>query len=81
MVRRSHLRLIRYHGKLLRTLVNTRGGARTCLPGSLRVTVSDDSKHPMARRLHALGLQNVKPILVFHSHALQLRLNAGAVLP
>ena len=71
----------RHNGKLLRTLVNTRGGARACLPGSLRVTVSDNSTHPMAKRLHALGLNNARPTLISHSHALQLRLNAGAVLP
>lgn len=71
----------RHNGSMLRTLVNTRGGALTCLAGSLRVTVSDESKHPMALRLHALGLNQAKPVLVFHSHALQLRLNAGAVLP
>lgn len=70
----------RHNGNMLRTLVNTRGGAQTCLPGSLRVTVSDDSQHPMAQRLRALGLHNAKPTLVSHSHALQLRLNAGAVL-
>ena len=71
----------RHNGRLLRTLVNTRGGARTCLPGSLRVTVANDSLHPMAKRLHALGLHGAKPTIVFYSHALQLRLNAGAVLP
>lgn len=70
----------RHQGQLLRTLVNTRGGAQTGLPGSMRLTVSD-SPHPMARRLHALGLHNAGPAFVFHSHALQLRLNAGAVLP
>lgn len=70
----------RHNGVLLRTLVNTRGGARTCLPGSIQASVSN-SMHPMAQRLHALGLDNAKPFLVFHSHALQLRLNAGAVLP
>jgi len=71
----------RHNEKLLRTLVNTRGGAQACLPGSLRVTVSESSMHPMAKRLLALGLNNAKPTLVFHSRALQLRLNAGAVLP
>ncbi len=70
----------RNHGKLLRTLVNTRGGAQFCLPGSIRLQVAD-SVHPMAQRLHALGLSNASPDLLFHTHALQLRLNAGAVLP
>ncbi|MDO8654318.1 MAG: acetoacetate decarboxylase family protein [Undibacterium sp.] len=70
----------RHNGQMLRTLVNTRGGAQACLPGSMRIQVSD-SKHPMAQRLNALGLSNAKPALLFHSHALQLRLNAGAVLP
>lgn len=71
----------RHHGQLLRTLVNTRGGAQVCLPGSLQLTVDEFSSHPMAQRLRALGLHKAKPALVFHSHALQLRLNAGAVLP
>lgn len=70
----------RHQGQLLRTLVNTRGGARVCLPGSIRLQVKDHA-HPMAKRLLALGLDNRKPLLVCHSHALQLRLNAGAVLP
>lgn len=71
----------RHHRQLLRTLVNTRGGARVCLPGSLQVKVDECSSHPMAQRLRALGLHKAKPALVFHSHALQLRLNAGAILP
>ena len=70
----------RHNGQMLRTLVNTRGGARLCLPGSVRIKVSD-SKHPMAQRLNALGLNDAKPAFLFHSHALQLRLNSGAVLP
>ena len=71
----------RHNAGLLRTLVNTRGGAHICLPGSMRATVSDSSTHPMAQRLRALGLHHARPAFVFHSHALQLRLNAGAVLP
>jgi hypothetical protein len=70
----------RHRGQMLRTLVNTRGGCRACLPGSLRLRVSGSS-HPMAQRLKRLGLDNARPALVFHSHALQLRLNAGAALP
>jgi hypothetical protein len=68
-----------HNGQMLRTLVNTRGGCRACLPGSLRLRVSDSS-HPMAQRLKLLGLSDAKPALVMHSHALQLRLNAGAVV-
>lgn len=67
----------RHQGALLRTLINTRGGGRSCLPGSLRLKLSK-SAHPMARRLAQLGLSNAAPKLVFHSHGLQLRLNAGA---
>jgi hypothetical protein len=70
----------RHEGRLLRTLINTRGGAKVCLPGSMRVEVSD-SNHPMAQRLTALGLSGAAPFLLFHSHGLQLRLNAGAVMP
>ncbi|WP_051460203.1 acetoacetate decarboxylase family protein [Pseudogulbenkiania sp. MAI-1] len=69
-----------HNGQMLRTLVNTRGGCRASLPGSLRIRVSE-STHPMAQRLKALGLHNAKPLLVFRSHALQVRLNAGAALP
>jgi len=70
----------RLKGQMLRALVNTRGGARICLPGSMQVEVSD-SQHPMARHLRELGLNNARPFMLFYSHALQLRLNAGAVLP
>lgn len=66
-----------HQGALLRTLINTRGGGRGCLPGSLRLKLTN-STHPMARRLAQLGLSNAAPKLVFHSHGLQLRLNAGA---
>ena len=69
-----------HKGKMLRTLVNTRGGGRICLPGSIRLEVSH-SDHPMAKRLVALGMNNAKPAFVSHTHALQLRLNAGAELP
>ena len=66
-----------HNGSLLRTLINTRGGGRSCLPGSLRLKLSN-STHPMAQRLAQLGLANAAPKMVFHSHGLQLRLNAGA---
>lgn len=69
----------RLEGQMLRALVNTRGGAKICLPGSMRAEVSD-SEHPMAQHLRALGLENAEPFMLFYSHALQLRLNAGAVL-
>jgi hypothetical protein len=46
----------------------------------MRLTVSGGA-HPMARRLAALGLDGAKPAIVMHSDRLQLRLNAGAVLP
>ena len=69
-----------HQGHMLRTLVNTRGGARLGLAGSMALEVSN-SAHPMAQRLVALGLQHAKPAFVSYSHALQLRLNAGAALP
>ncbi|GGE59292.1 hypothetical protein GCM10011533_09820 [Streptosporangium jomthongense] len=62
---------------LLRTLVVTRGGGRVCLPGSIRASVGASS-HAMAQRLRELGIHGQKPRLVFYSHGLQLRLNAGA---
>ena len=70
----------RHRGALLRTLVNTRGGGRISLPGTMRLTVPGGA-HPMARRLAALGLDGAKPAIVMYSDRLQLRLNAGAVLP
>lgn len=69
----------RMDGKLLRTLVNTRGGGVIGLGGSIRLNVGD-SKHGMGRNLCALGLQNAKPAFVSYTHKLQLRLNAGAAL-
>jgi len=63
--------------KLLRALVNTRGGAKIMLGGSLRLDVHDESNHPMAERLRQLGLSQAKPLFACASHSLQLRLNAG----
>jgi hypothetical protein len=65
------------NGKILRTLVNTRGGAKIGLPGSIRLQVSD-CDHPMAHRLTKLGLKSAKPAFVSYTDSLQLRLNAGA---
>ncbi|WP_417546250.1 hypothetical protein [Marinobacter sp.] len=62
---------------LLRTLVVTQGGGRASLPGSIRASVGASS-HAMAQRLRDLGIHEQKPKLVFYSHGLQLRLNAGA---
>ena len=68
-------------GKLLRALVNTRGGCKCMLGGSIRARVDRQSSHPMANRLRQLGLDNAKPRFVMASHRLQLRLNAGAQVP
>jgi hypothetical protein len=68
-------------GQLLRTLVNTRGGAQVASGGSLRLTFNATSTHPMVARLQALGLQGAQPWGVSYSNALQVRLNAGAVVP
>lgn len=68
------------NGQRLRALVNTRGGGTIGLPGSIRLQVGD-SDHVMSRNLVALGLRNAKPAFVSYTHQLQLRLNAGAVLP
>jgi hypothetical protein len=67
-------------GKTLRTLVNTRGGGKISLPGSIRLQAGD-SDHPMTNRLIKLGLKDAKPIFVSYTHTLQSRLNAGAVMP
>lgn len=69
----------RRNGALLRTLVNTRGGGRIGRSGSMRLTVT--GQHPMAQRLRALGLANAAPSIVMYSDRLQLRLNAGALIP
>lgn len=68
----------RREDQLLRTLVNTRGGATVSTGGSLQLKVSASSRHPMAERLRALGLDGARPACVFRSSRLQLRLNAGA---
>lgn len=68
----------RLNGQMLRTLVNTRGGATVSTGGSLRLDVSASSRHPMAERLRAMGLDGAKPVCVSRSERLQLRLNAGA---
>lgn len=68
----------RLDGQMLRTLVNTRGGATVSTGGSLRIKVSASSRHPMAERLRALGLDGARPFCVSRSDRLQLRLNAGA---
>jgi hypothetical protein len=67
-------------GRMLRALVNTRGGGRIGLAGSMRLDVAD-SDHAMCRHLRALGLKNAKPAFVSFTRRFQLRLNAGAVLP
>lgn len=69
------------NGPLLRTLVNTRGGASVCLPGTMRLSLPTASRHPMVERLRALGIDRLKPVCVCTSHKLQLRLNAGAQVP
>lgn len=69
-----------HQGKMLRTLVNTRGGSMICLPGSIKLDVSP-GEHPMAQRLRSLGMHQCSPAFVSYTHALQLRLNAGAALP
>lgn len=67
--------------KLLRALVNTRGGAKIMLGGSLRLNVHPESNHPMAERLRQLGLSQSKPLFACASHSLQLRLNTGVAVP
>jgi len=69
----------RHNGQILRGSAITRGGGRLCLPGTVRLKVSN-STHRMAENLRALGLDGAKPAFVSHTHKLQLRLNAGAVL-
>jgi hypothetical protein len=67
-------------GRKLRTLVNTRGGGTIALAGSIRLEVGHGD-HVMTRNLVALDLKSAKPAFVSYTHRLQLRLNAGAVLP
>lgn len=69
-----------HQGKTLRTLVNTRGGGRISLPGSIRLQTGEGD-HPMAHRLKILGLKDARPAFVSYTHTLQSRLNAGAVMP
>ena len=70
----------RLDGRLVRATAVTRGGARLALPGSVRLEVSA-SDHRMAANLRDLGIPGAKPVFVTHTDRLQLRLNAGVVLP
>ncbi len=70
----------RHNGKSLRATAITRGRGMMRLPGSIRLKVSD-SGHRMAQNLRTLGLQNARPTFVSCTQALQLRLDAGGVLP
>lgn len=63
---------------LLRTTVNVRGSSRMASAGTLQMSVGD-SDHPMAKNLHALGLDGARPLAVFWTHDFQSRLNAGTV--
>ncbi|MFZ5531477.1 MAG: acetoacetate decarboxylase family protein [Pseudomonadota bacterium] len=66
-------------GQWLRTLVNTRGGMRLHVPGTVRLAVGAAS-HPMAQRLRDLGLDGARPLALLSSTEFQSRLNAGAVV-
>lgn len=68
----------RHEQKLLRALVNTRGGARWMRGAGFMLRVAKEAQHPMAERLRALGLEQASPVAVCASDQLQLRLNAGA---
>jgi hypothetical protein len=70
----------RLEGKALRATAITRGGGALCLPGDMKLEISESSNR-MAQNLRALGLENSKPAFVSRTHSLKLRLNAGAVLP
>ena len=66
-------------GEMVRATVNVRGASKMALPGSLKLTVPD-SRHPMAQRMHALGLDGAEPFAVNWTHDFQSRLNAGVVV-
>ncbi len=66
-------------GEMVRATVNVRGASKMALPGSLKLTVPD-SRHPMAQRMHALGLDGAEPFAVSWTHDFQSRLNAGVVV-
>ena len=70
----------RLDGRMIRATAVTRGGGRFALPGTVRLEVSA-SDHRMAKNLRDLGLAGAEPFAVTHTDALQLRLNAGVVLP
>ena len=66
-------------GEMVRATVNVRGASKMALPGSLKLTVPD-SRHPMAQRMHALGLDGAEPFAVSWTHDFQSRLNGGVVV-
>lgn len=64
------------HGVLLRTHIDVRGAVRVRASGSVRLHVGG-SKHVMADRLRALGLEDARPFLTMVTDRFQSILHAG----
>jgi hypothetical protein len=67
------------HDELVRTHIHVRGVVRARGPGELRLAVGA-SRHPMAERLRALGLDGARPLVVMTTDRFQSRLHAGVVI-
>ena len=75
-----HLKLFSYlEGDELATIVNVRRGATLRSRGSMKLIVGN-SNHPMARRLHALGLNDASPVALTATNKFQSRMNIGVPL-
>ena len=66
----------RLDGALLRAHVDVRGRVTLASGGSLTLSVGA-SRHPMAARLRALGLDGARPLVTLRTERFQSRLHAG----
>jgi hypothetical protein len=66
-----------HRGRLERTHVNTRGGGRISLPGTIRLHVGN-SDHIMTKHMNQLALDGRKPAGITTSRSVQMRVNQGA---
>lgn len=65
--------------RLLRSVIDTRGGQRVHAVPRLRVRVGGG--HPMAERARRLGLDGARPFLVLSAIGYQAKLGAGVEIP
>jgi hypothetical protein len=66
-----------HRGRLERTNVNTRGGGRISLPGTVLLKVGP-SDHLMTKHVNQLALDGRKPVGITTARSVQMRVNPGA---